>query len=126
MNTLYTFFTFLADEAIAPVTGSSPTGGGEPEAVKSQLSNRINFLEGIIPGQNITDLITNVIEYAFDLVGIVAVAMLVYGGFIYITSAGDEQKAKQGQSIITYAVIGIIITLGALVIVRTVRSAIGG
>lgn len=123
----YTLISLLAVDSIAPVTTPSGTpAGGSSDEIKSQLSGRINFLEGILPGQtNIADLIGNIVNYAFDFVGIIAVAMLVYGGFLYITSGGDEQKAKQGQSVMTYAIIGIVITLGALVIIRAVRTAIG-
>jgi len=93
---------------------------------KTQLGDRIGFLDSTIPGANdITDLITILIEYALDIVGVIAVAMIIYGGFLYVTSGGDENKAKQGSQIITYAAIGIIVVLAAVVIVRTVRTSVG-
>lgn len=78
-----------------------------------------------LAGKNLTSLIASVVEYALDLVGIIAVAMLVYGGFLYITSAGDETKAKQATATLTYAVIGIVVVFSAVVIIRSIKSAIG-
>ncbi len=75
--------------------------------------------------KDLTGLITSIVEYAFDLVGIIAVIMVIYGGFLYITSAGDETKAKQATSTLTYAIIGIIVAFAAIIIVRSIKSAIG-
>lgn len=78
-----------------------------------------------LAGQTLLSLITTIVEYALDLVGIVAVAVLVYGGFLYITSAGNDEGSKKATNTITYAVIGIVVAFAAVVIIRSVKSAIG-
>jgi hypothetical protein len=52
---------------------------------------------------------------------IVAVLMIVYGGFTYITAAGDPAKAGSGKSILTFAIIGLAIALIAKLIPSLVR-----
>jgi hypothetical protein len=116
----------MLHDYIKIISQITPVPSQGSEDTKAQLSSRIDFMDSIIPGaENITDLVTILIEYALDIVGVIAVAMIVYGGFLYITSGGDENKAKQGTQIITYAAIGIIVVLAAVVIVRTIRGAVG-
>lgn len=47
-----------------------------------------------------------------------AIASVVYGGFAYITSAGDTDKASQAKSIIIYSILGIIVLTGALYLMQ--------
>lgn len=53
--------------------------------------------------------------------GILAVVVMMWGGFHYITSAGNPQKMKQGQEIISNAVIGLILVLTSYVLLRTIN-----
>ena len=46
--------------------------------------------------------------------------MLVIGGLLYLLSGGDEDRMKQGKSIVVYSLIGITIALSALVLVNMV------
>jgi hypothetical protein len=55
----------------------------------------------------------------------IAVALVMYGGFLYMTSSGDPGKAASGRKTITNAVIGIIITRVADLIMKTIRD-VGG
>ena len=66
-----------------------------------------------------------VTNWVFFIMTIVAVLMVVYGGFVYITAAGDPAKAGQGKSILTYAIIGLAIALIAKLIPSLVRFIVG-
>ncbi|MDD5340926.1 MAG: hypothetical protein PHC97_00640 [Patescibacteria group bacterium] len=50
-----------------------------------------------------------IIQAVLGLVGIIFVALLIYGGFLYMTSQGEPDKVKKGKNAIIAAVIGIII-----------------
>lgn len=54
-----------------------------------------------------------------------AIASIVWGGVVLIGSSGNEEKTKQGKTIITYAAIGLAITLLAWVLVSQVLKLIG-
>jgi len=60
------------------------------------------------------------------IVTIVAVAAIIWGGFVYITSAGDEEKARKAKSVIFYAILGLIILGAAAIIVNVVISLYQG
>jgi cytochrome bd-type quinol oxidase subunit 2 len=61
------------------------------------------------------DIVVNVLS---AIVGVIAVIMIVFGGFRYITSAGNAEKAKTARNVILYAVIGLVIVALAQVIVK--------
>ncbi|HEU5005091.1 MAG TPA: pilin [Candidatus Saccharimonadales bacterium] len=56
------------------------------------------------------------------LIGIVAVVMIIYAGFRYVTSAGSEGGVKTAKNAIIYAIIGLVIVAIAQVIVHFVIS----
>lgn len=76
-----------------------------------------------IPGAlSFTQIATKVLDFLLSIVGIIAIIMLIFGGFTYLTSAGDENQAETGKKIVTYAVIAITVALSALVLVTQVTK----
>jgi len=71
------------------------------------------------------------VNYALTFVGLIAVIVFIYAGFLYLTSAGDAKKADEAKKAMTYAVIGILVILLSYVIVKAVidiptQARIGG
>jgi hypothetical protein len=56
------------------------------------------------------------------LLGLIAVVLIIYGGFIWLTAGGNEDKVGQAKRIISAAVVGLIIVLLAWAIVTFVVS----
>lgn len=54
-----------------------------------------------------------VIDILLRLGAFVAIAYIIVGGFKYITSTGEPDKAKGAQQTITNAIVGLVITLVA-------------
>jgi hypothetical protein len=75
---------------------------------------------------DLSSVILNVINYALGLVGVVALAYLIYGGFRYITSGGNETNIEDAKSIIINAIIGIVVIGVAATLVNFVVRAVGG
>lgn len=67
--------------------------------------------------------IIRVINMALGFMGILAVIMVILGGFWYLTAAGNEDQAKKGAKYILYALIGIIIVSSSYAISYTLLSA---
>lgn len=65
---------------------------------------------------------SNILQLLLSISGIIAIIFLVVGGLTYITAYGDEKRAETGKKIITYAIIGIALIMGALVIVSQVNN----
>ncbi len=75
---------------------------------------------GVGTSLTLIEIATNVLNFLLSVVGVVALIMLVVGAFVYLTSAGDEDRIDTGKSIVKYSIIGITIALAALVLVRQV------
>lgn len=71
------------------------------------------------PLNNIIALVINVFSV---VVGFIAIVMMIYGGFKYITSSGDSGNVTAAKNTIMYALIGLIIVALAQLIVRFVLA----
>lgn len=67
-----------------------------------------------LPGDQNTDLVdmtVNFIKWALGFLGLVAVIFIIIGGYMYMTSGGNEEKTEKAKQYIKNAVIGLIIVL---------------
>ncbi len=67
-----------------------------------------------------TDLkqtVLNVIQLVLGLMTLIAVVLIIYAGFIWLTAAGNEENVEKAKKIISAAVVGLIIILLAWAIV---------
>lgn len=58
----------------------------------------------------------NIIKIVLGMLGIVGVSVMIYAGFLWLTAGGEEEKAKQGRTLLFQALIGILIVLAAYTI----------
>lgn len=70
-------------------------------------------------------LLLNASNYLFTIIGAIALAMFVYGGFLMIISQGSEEKITKGTDAIKAAVIGLVIAFGGYFLIRFLGEAIG-
>jgi hypothetical protein len=67
-------------------------------------------------------IINNALNLILSILGMIGIISFVWGAFIYLTSAGDEQQAENGKKQIVYSVIGLAIAIGSLIIVKQVEK----
>lgn len=67
-------------------------------------------------------IVANVTRMALALAGFVAVVFIIVGGFQYITSGGNPEKTQKALSVLTNAVVGLLIAIFASAIVGFVAS----
>ena len=77
-------------------------------------------------GTGLDKLITDVVNIFSVIVGVVAVIMIIYGGFRYITSGGDSGNVTNAKNTILYALVGLVIVALAQFIVKFVLSKATG
>lgn len=71
------------------------------------------------------DIIVNVIKIALSFLGIIAVLIIMYGGWLWMTAGGDAAKVDKAKKVLTGAVIGLIIILSAFLITAFIASKMG-
>lgn len=62
----------------------------------------------------------NIINIALSLLGIIAVGIIVFAGFKWMTSMGNEEAVKSAKGMLMAAVIGLVIILSAYIIANFV------
>lgn len=75
--------------------------------------------------EQLMQLFKNLIGFGIYLGGLAVGISIIYGGFLVLTSAGDEGKVTQGRHAITSAVVGFAVVLSAWLIVNTVLTISG-
>ena len=60
---------------------------------------------------DLQETVIQIVQWVLSLLGFIAVIMVLYGGFVWLTSSGNEEKVAQAKKIISAAIIGLIIVL---------------
>ncbi len=105
----------LANSFVFAQTAACP-GDGSTICLDNPLGKEVN-------DPNV--LIGQVINSIFGVVGSLALIMFIYGGLIWMTSAGSQDKIKKGKDIIVWSVIGLAVIFSAYALVRFVIVNIG-
>ena len=71
----------------------------------------------ITDAKPVSGILMNVLNFLLSVVGIVGIIGLVVAGIMYLSAAGDEKQMRTAKLIVIASVIGLVLALGALVIV---------
>jgi len=71
-------------------------------------------------------IIGNIIRAVLGIIGSIALAIFILGGFYWVTSAGSEEKVTKGKNMIMWATFGLAVIFFAYAIVTFVVGAITG
>ncbi|MFA5130828.1 MAG: pilin [Patescibacteria group bacterium] len=96
-------FALAADFGFAPISNSLSLATGDPR-----------------------EIIGRIIQIALSFLGVIALILIMYAGFLWMTSAGDEDKISRAKSTLQSAVIGLIIILSAWAITTFILSRLFG
>ena len=65
-------------------------------------------------------LIGRIINAVLSIVGSIALAMFIYGGFTWMTAAGGAEKVQKGKDILIWAAIGLVVIFASYALVNFV------
>ncbi len=71
-------------------------------------------------------IVWNIVSILLVLAIVLTLIYLIYGGIRWITSGGDKGKVDEARKHITAAIIGLVIALGAFIILSTVTRIFTG
>ena len=63
-------------------------------------------------------VIKNVIQWALIFAGVVALFLIIFAGFKFVTSKGDPQEVDNAKKTLTYAIIGLLLILFSFALVN--------
>lgn len=71
-------------------------------------------------GPSVDTIITTGLNLFSFIIGVVAVIMIMFAGFRFITANGDANQVSSARNTIIYAIVGLVVVAMAQVIVRFV------
>jgi cysteine-rich repeat protein len=79
---------------------------------------------GFSTQDDIIVIIARLIRTAITMVGVVAVVFIIFGGFMWMTAGGNPDRLKKAKSILTNAIIGLLIVFSSFAIVQFVLNSL--
>lgn len=98
----------LASPSLALAQGTSVVTIQNPSTFNS-LEDILNFFLGLIPG----------------IVVLIFIAILMYGGFVYLTAQDNDEKVASAKKILVAAIVGFILIVLAPVIAQFAGALLG-
>ena len=71
-------------------------------------------------------IIGKTINAVLGIVGSLALVMFIYGGILWMTSAGNDQRVQKGKDTLLWAVIGLIVIFSSYAMVNFVLNDVIG
>ena len=84
--------------------------------LKNVVSSKPTYDVDKTTQNTLTDYVGNIISVFLGLLGSIFVILIVYGGYIWMTAAGNDEKITRAQQIIKSAVIGILVLVAVYAI----------
>lgn len=71
-------------------------------------------------------IVGRIINFVLSFLGLVVLVLVIYAGFLWMTSGGEEEKVRRAQNILKNAAIGLVIILSAWGITTFILSRLWG
>jgi len=97
-------------------TGESP----ESDVFEGCSGQAINTAIGCIPIGDTNALIGFILRWAIGIGGGIAFLLILYAGFMIMSSAGNPERLKAGQELMTSAIAGLIMLIFSVFILRVI------
>ena len=103
------------DAACGSDGGAAPAA---PSGATPAAGSLTNPLSGVCSakttGQQCIQLIIgNVIKAALGIVGSIALLMMTYGGYRWLTAMGNSERVEKGKDTLIWATLGLVVIFGA-------------
>jgi len=73
--------------------------------------------------QDPREMAVNIIKFFLTFLGIIAVAVILYGGFVWLTAGGNDDRVGKAKKLIVAGIIGLIIVISAFAIVQWIITS---
>jgi hypothetical protein len=107
---VFAYGVVFASEASAAASAGWGQNNTAPTGVPTELESTI----------------MNIINYILGFITLIATLIIIYGGVLYLTSAGNEDQIGNAKKTIVYGVVGIIVCGLAYAMVTVVSTVLGG
>lgn len=110
---------FTAVLSVMVLVGN-PVGATDISSEACDLNPDSAACQELNDGDRLPGIGQSIINTALYIVGILAVAMIIFAGLRYIMSGGNAKRVEQSKQILIYSITGLIVALLAYAIVNFV------
>lgn len=89
-------------------------------------SGKIYTAIGCIPVVNTQELTEFLLRWGAGIAGGIAILLIIYAGYLIMTSAGNPQRVQAGKELLTAAIMGLILLLFGVFILQVIGVKILG
>ncbi len=90
---------------------------GLPAVVLAQGGGLNNLAQNVNLGnRDLVDTIAQIINVILGFLGVIAVVLILMGGFKWMTAAGNEEKVGEAKKLLGAGVVGLVIIFAAFAI----------
>ena len=130
-NDCTTASIYTAPKDWDPLTEGLPWQQGTNNPIKEGSifcpdQKSINTAIGCIPILDQTSFLSFVLKWAVGIGGGVAFLLIIYAGFMIMTAAGNPERLKAGQELLTSAISGLILLIFSVFILKFIGVDILG
>ena len=93
-----------------------------PFATRAALDTSLGLSNGQVASasglgsQDVRQTIGRIINVALSLLGVIVLVIIIYGGFLWMTAGGNDEKVSEAKKWIFGGIIGLVIILSAYAI----------
>ena len=109
------FFAGLANAQVT-VPGPASTAPKAPLGRLTEIFNETPSYNTATTESTLTMYIGQIINVVFGLLATIFIFLMVYAGYNWMTSSGDDKKVSKAQETIKTSIIGLIVTAGSYAI----------
>jgi len=90
----------------------SGSSGNALRKLKTVGGGAYGVAESTIPKQPV-EIVGGIIKIGLNIVGLIFLALMIYGGFLWMTARGEEAKVTKSKELLEAAIIGLVIVFAA-------------
>lgn len=127
------FIPFYIQAQTTPSTASGAASGTAASVPATPLGGLNATAEIAFPGitksnKDITTIISTAIRFILGFLGVIFMILIIFGGLLWMTAGGDDNKVKKARDVISNGTIGLIIVLVAyaltIFVIKTIINAV--
>jgi hypothetical protein len=107
------------------VGGAAGAGQGAGQTAGT-LQNPIAICGNAVGQKCVQLIVGNIIRAALGVVGSIALLMMIYGGFMWLTSMGNSEKVEKGKATLIWATLGLVLIFGSYALADFIIKAVAG
>ena len=105
--------------------GTGVRGTGREESAYNGIdATETAFIKNPLATNSIQEFLETILTVVMVLSVPVIIFFVIYAGFLYATARGNSDQIKQATQAFTYAIIGGLIVLGAMVLVGIIQNLV--